>query len=96
MATVAIFVADWSRSEVQFNDPNLIVSPVNSRNAFTALIESAHSSLLIEAEEMNDSEIEQALSNAAQHGVQVEVILPASSASSGDSNSQRIATDEQA
>jgi phosphatidylserine/phosphatidylglycerophosphate/cardiolipin synthase-like enzyme len=89
-STEAIFIADWKRSQVQFNDSNLVVSPVNARNAFISLIASAHSTLLIEAEEMNDSEIEQALSNAAQHGVEVEVILPAASSSTGDSNSQGI------
>ncbi len=94
-ATEAIFIADWNRSQVQFNDSNLVVSPINSRNAFTTLIASAHSTLLIEAEEMNDSDIEQALSNAAQHGVQVEVILPAASSSTGDTNSQGIATIKQ-
>jgi cardiolipin synthase A/B len=95
LATEAIFVADWNRSTVQFNDPNLVVSPINSRNDFTTLINSARSTLLIEAEEMNDSDIEQALANAAQHGVQVEVILPAASSTSGDSNSQGIATIKQ-
>ncbi|HXZ04344.1 MAG TPA: phospholipase D-like domain-containing protein [Ktedonobacteraceae bacterium] len=92
MATEAIFIADWNRTNVQFNDPNLVVSPINSRIDFKALIQSARRTLLIEAEEMNDSDIEQALANAAQHGVQVEVILPAVSTSSGDSNSQGIAT----
>lgn len=94
-ASEAIFIADWNRSEVQFNDSNLVVSPINSRNAFTTLIGSAHSTLMIEAEEMNDSEIEQDITNAAQHGVQVEVILPAVNSSSGDSNSQGIATIKQ-
>jgi cardiolipin synthase A/B len=94
-ATEEIFVDDWNRSTVQFNDPNLVVSPINSRNDFTTLINSAHSTLQIEAEEMNDSNIEQALANAAQHGVQVEVILPSASSSSGDSNSQGIATIKQ-
>ncbi len=88
-AVIAIFTADWNRTQAQFNDPNLIVSPVNSRQAFVTLIGSAHHSLLIEAEEMNDSAIELALVSAEQHGVQVEVILP-SSGSSG--NSQGIAT----
>src|SRR6266699_1179771 len=76
LATEEIFVADWNRSTVQFNDPNLVVSPINSRNDFTTLINSARSTLLIEAEEIIDSDIEQAIANAAQHGVQVEVILP--------------------
>ena len=90
-----IFMADWNHTNAQFNDPNLVVSPINSRNDFTTLINSARSTLLIEAEEMNDSDIEQSLANAAQHGVQVEVILPAASATSGDSNSQGIATIKQ-
>jgi cardiolipin synthase A/B len=94
MAT-AIFNADWNETTAQFNDPNLVVSPINSRNAFSTLINSAHHALLIEAEEMNDSDIEQALTNAAHQGVQVEVILPAPSSSSGDSNSQGIATIKQ-
>ena len=94
-AVTAIFQADWDRTTAQFNDPNLVVSPVNSRNAFNALISSAHSTLLIEAEEMNDTAIEQALANAAQHGVHVQVILPSPSGSSGDSNSQGIAAIKQ-
>jgi phosphatidylserine/phosphatidylglycerophosphate/cardiolipin synthase-like enzyme len=95
LATEAIFVADWDHSNVQFNDPNLVVSPINSRNDFTTLINSARSELQIEAEEMNDSGIEQALANAAQHGVQVKVILPAASSTSGDSNRQGIAAIKQ-
>jgi cardiolipin synthase A/B len=94
-AVTAIFNADWNETTAQFNDPNLVVSPINSRNAFNTLISSAHHTLLIEAEEMNDSDIEHALANAAQHGVQVEVILPAASSSSGDSNSQGIAAIKQ-
>jgi len=94
-AIAAIFMADWNHLTAQFNDPNLVVSPINSRNDFTTLINNAHSTLLIEAEEMNDSAIEQALANAAQHGVQVEVILPTANISSGDSISQGIATIKQ-
>ncbi len=91
----SIFNADWNRTDAQFNDPNLVVSPVNSRNAFTSLINSAHNTLLIEAEEMQDSGIEQAIVNAAKHGVHVQVILPAPSGSSSDSNSQGISTIQQ-
>ena len=95
LATGEIFMADWNHSTVQFDDPNLVVSPINSRNDFTTLINSARSTLQIEAEEMNDSDIEQALANAAQHGVQVEVILPAASTTSEDSNNQGISTIKQ-
>ena len=87
-----IFNADWNRTGVHFGDPNLVISPINSRNAFLSLINSAHRVLVIEAEEMNDTNIEQALVSAAQRGVHIQIILPASSASSGDSNSQGIQT----
>jgi cardiolipin synthase A/B len=90
-AVTTIFNADWSRSTPQIHDPNLVVSPVNARNAFTSLINSAHKTLLIEAEEMQDSGIEQAITDAGQRGVKVEVILPSpGSSSSNDSNSSGI------
>lgn len=85
-AVEAIFQADWDRSSARFNDPDLVVSPLNSRNDFTTLINNAKHTLLIEAEEMNDSAIEQALVGAAQRGVQIQVILPAPSGSASDSN----------
>ncbi len=81
-----IFNADWNRTTAQYNAPNLVVSPDNSRHDLLSLINSAQKTLLIEAEEMQDSEIEQALVNAAKRGVQVQVILP--QGSSSDSNSQ--------
>ncbi len=94
-AVINIFSADWDRTDVQLNDPNLVVSPINSRSDFASLINSAHNTLLIEAEEMQDSAIEQAIASAAQHGVHVQVILPAPNGSSGDSNSQGIAAIKQ-
>ncbi len=85
-AVITIFNADWAHTDVQFNDPNLVVSPVNSRNDFTALINSAHSTLLIEAEEMQDNDIEQAIANAGKRGVHVQVILPFATQASTDTN----------
>jgi|GEM_PF-304372 len=90
-----IFNADWSRTSAQFDDPDLVVSPINSRNDFTALINNAHNTLLIEAEEMQDSSIEQTLVNAAQRGVRVQVILPAPGNASSDSNSSGISVIKQ-
>jgi cardiolipin synthase len=95
-AVGAIFSADWSHTTPQYTDPNLVVSPDNSRNAFASLINRAHKTLAIEAEEMQDRQIEQDLVNAAQRGVQVQVILPAPNGSSSDSNSQGISTIKQA
>ena len=91
-AVMNIFYADWNHTDVQLNAPNLVISPINSRQAFTSLINRAHNSLLIEAEEMQDSLLEQALINAAKRGVRVQVILPTASSSSADSNSAGIDT----
>lgn len=85
-AVADIFTADWNRSNVQLTDPNLVVSPINSRADFLKLINSAHHTLDIEAEEMQDSQIEQAIVSAGKRGVQVEVILPSASSASTDSN----------
>jgi cardiolipin synthase len=93
---IDIFNADWNRTTAQFNDSNLVVSPVNSRSDFTSLISSAHHTLLIEAEEMQDSVIEQAIAGTAQRGVHVQVILPSPRGSSGDSNSSGIDVIKQA
>ena len=90
---IAIFNSDWDHSYIQqVDDPNLVVSPLNSRNVFLALINGAHKSLAVEAEEMQDSEVEQALVNAAERGVQVQAILPVPGNGSSDSNNDGIST----
>lgn len=88
---IAIFNADWNRTSVQVTDPNLVVSPNNSRTMLTNLINSAKTSLILEEEEMQDSSMEQALVNAERRGVAVEVILAAPSGSSNDPNAPGIA-----
>lgn len=73
---VDIFNADWHRKPVHLTDSNLVVSPTNSRDDLTTLIRSAKHSLVMEEEEMYDSQIEQAIISAAKRGVRVQVILP--------------------
>jgi phosphatidylserine/phosphatidylglycerophosphate/cardiolipin synthase-like enzyme len=73
---INIFNADWDRKGVQITNPNLVLSPINSRNAFVTLISSAKKTLLVEAEEMLDQKIEQELINATQRGVKVQVVMP--------------------
>ena len=90
-AIIAIFNADWQHGAAQFNAPNLVVSPTNSRTILQALIANAHHTLVIDAEEMQDDAIEQALVAAVKRGVQVQVILPAPQAGQSDSNSNGIA-----
>jgi phosphatidylserine/phosphatidylglycerophosphate/cardiolipin synthase-like enzyme len=88
---INIFNADWNRTADTVNDSNLVISPDNSRNQFLSVINNAQTSLIIEAEEMQDSAVEQAIASAAQRGVMVQVILPTPSGSS-DSNASGIAT----
>lgn len=75
-AVLGIFNADWNRTSYTLTDTDLVLSPVNARSDFTALINKAQTSLKIEAEEMQDSSIEQAIINAKARGVTVQVILP--------------------
>ncbi len=91
-SVIDIFNADWNRTSLsQVNDPNLIVSPINSRSDLTTFINNAQHSLVIEAEELQDSGIIQAIASAAQRGVTVQVILPVPR-SSHDPNASGIAT----
>lgn len=73
---VAIFQADWNRTQPVLHDANMVVSPVNSRTKIMALIAGAHTSLQIEDEEMYDTSSENALIAAARRGVSVRLILP--------------------
>lgn len=84
-----IFTADWNRTQAQVTSSNLVVSPLNSRNSFISLIKAAKSSLLIEAEEMNDPAVEQALVSQEKAGIKIEVILP-----KGNTNNDGIAVIE--
>jgi phosphatidylserine/phosphatidylglycerophosphate/cardiolipin synthase-like enzyme len=86
----AIFNADWNHQTPQLTVPRLVVSPVNARADTAALIASAHKSLLLEDEEMYDTQSEDALIAAAKRGVSVQVVLPAPS-SSGSSNDSDVA-----
>lgn len=89
--TIDIFNADWNRTTPQITDSNLVVSPVNARTNFVNFIGSAKSTLIIEAEEMQDTQVEQAIVSAAQRGVAVQVILPVPQ-KTPDSNAAGIAT----
>ena len=73
----AIFTADWNRTTPSLSDPNLLVSPINARVKLLALIASARTSIQIENEETQDTQIENALAQAARRGVSIQVVLPA-------------------
>lgn len=82
-AAAALFLADWDRTAYTLTDSRLVVSPLNSRATFAALISNARSSLVVEDEEMYDSASEAALIAAAGRGVDVRVLLPPPGTSGG-------------
>ncbi len=72
----AIFAADVAAVVKPTLSGNLVVSPINSRNALTSLIDGAKSTLDLEMEEVYDATIVTHLQTAAGRGVVVRVIAP--------------------
>jgi phosphatidylserine/phosphatidylglycerophosphate/cardiolipin synthase-like enzyme len=76
-----VFDEDWSGSGPPTAGPaglDLVWSP-GAQGPIVSLIDSARSSLLVENEEMDDSAVTSALEEAAQRGVNVEVVMTYSS-----------------
>jgi phosphatidylserine/phosphatidylglycerophosphate/cardiolipin synthase-like enzyme len=72
-----VFGADWTNSGAPQTGPpgtNLVWSP-GAEAPILDLIESAQRSLLIENEEMDDSDVADALEAAVRRGVEVEVVM---------------------
>src|SRR5260221_452159 len=70
-----IFNADWQRQSFTLKQSHLLVSPYNSRQALTALLQSATKTIHIEMEVITDPQIESLLIEKAKT-VEVQVILP--------------------
>ena len=78
-AIETVFDADWSNSSVSPSDGTDLVWSPGAESALVGLIDSAHHSLLVENEEMDDPYITAPLEDAARHGVTVEVVMTNSS-----------------
>ncbi len=70
-----IFTADWERKGYAPSQPNLVVSPDNSRGKLTAFIKSAKKSLDVEVEVLQDSRMIDLLAQKATE-IPVRIILP--------------------
>lgn len=70
-----IFMADWNRVGYTPEDPELVVSPTNSRAKILKLIDSAKKSILLECEYLTDPEVATHLGNRVKDGVSVRVLL---------------------
>lgn len=86
---LAGFNADWNRAA--FNPAegsSLVWSNANSRRKIIAFIDSSQHSLVMEQEEMQDSEIQQHLVSAARRGVKIQILVAASTSSSSSDPNQ--------
>jgi phosphatidylserine/phosphatidylglycerophosphate/cardiolipin synthase-like enzyme len=79
-AVDAIFNADWLSRPAVSRDQNLLLSPVNSRAGFLALLGRARRSVQVYAEEVQDKGIEAALIAAHRRGARVQLISNAGDA----------------
>jgi cardiolipin synthase len=71
----SVFQADWDRQPVSLSDPALVWSPENARERLLGLLGSATASIDIYAEELTDRQIESALLDAVDRGVQIRVLM---------------------
>ena len=75
-AIEATFAKDYAHDTVTpTNGADLVWSPTNSQTSLLNIINDAKTSLLVENEEMSDSNIVSALENAAKKGVSVTVVM---------------------
>jgi cardiolipin synthase A/B len=82
--TKAIFTADWAGVPYAPRDPNIFLSPINSRAHLIELIGRAKHTIEVYAEEVQDSGLEAAMVAASRRGVRVRLISNA-----GDTSNTR-------
>lgn len=82
-----VFDNDWLDQIPRVYDKNLLWSPINARTKLLTLIGSAHLTLYIEAEEVQDWAIEALLIHQAKEGVDVRMIMPTPSSLTPDQES---------
>lgn len=70
-----IFEADWTESLLQDDIEHLVVSPMNSREIVLDLINSSQRSVWMYSEVLRDEEVTEALSAAAERGVDVRILV---------------------
>jgi cardiolipin synthase len=70
-----IFDADWNAAPYAPKNPNLVVSPDNSRGKLLALVDSATKTLIIESEFISDKEFADHLKSRVAAGVDITAML---------------------
>jgi phosphatidylserine/phosphatidylglycerophosphate/cardiolipin synthase-like enzyme len=85
----AVFDADWRRVEPRLSRPNLLWSPVNSRERLLALIDSAQKTLDVQVEVFSDDEVIAHVVAAAKRGVSVRLVMSPATSGTDTSASAR-------
>jgi phosphatidylserine/phosphatidylglycerophosphate/cardiolipin synthase-like enzyme len=73
---IKVYEADWEKIVPDLNNARLVWSPVNARQKWLELIDSAQTTLEMEQEEWLAPEIVSHVADAAKRGVRVRVIIP--------------------
>ncbi len=73
-----LFKADWARLSYQNNDPDVIISPIDSRAKIETTLKSATKSIKIWEQEVEDPSIINILKDAKARGADVQIIMPGS------------------
>lgn len=71
---IKVFEADWNQTQVDLKNPRLVWSPINARQEWIKLIDSAKTSIELEQNEWVAPEIVQRVVDAAKRGVKVRAI----------------------
>jgi phosphatidylserine/phosphatidylglycerophosphate/cardiolipin synthase-like enzyme len=86
-----VFRADWAGHALTPRDAQVPISPNDARPLLATLVDSAHATLDIFAEEFQDPAMAQLLAQRARRGVRVRVLLPALSSTGYDADAPGIA-----
>lgn len=70
-----VFQADWDETPIVPQDPDLVISPTNSRARILSLIDQAKKTLIAQCEFLDDPEIAQHLAQAQARGAVLSVML---------------------
>jgi phosphatidylserine/phosphatidylglycerophosphate/cardiolipin synthase-like enzyme len=81
-----LFKKDWARQKYENNDPELVISPIDSRIKIENALKSAKSSIKIWEQEVEDPSIISILKGAKANGIDVKIITPPLSKTPGNSD----------
>lgn len=73
-----LFYADWNRTDFTNDNPNVIISPIDSRTKIENALKSAKSSIKIWEQSISDKSIINILKDQKAKGVDVKILMPAS------------------